>query len=131
MRVDIQACHSFPTEIVLENSKNELHIAFDDGSVFDLPVEYLRVFTQSAEAVGHGPGQETLQTGKRFVRILDIRQIGQYAIAFTFDDGHDSGIYTWDLLYKLGTDFPRLWAAYLDKLAAAGLDRSPPNFNLH
>jgi DUF971 family protein len=88
-----------------------------------MPSEYLRVYTQSAEAVGHGPGQETLQTGKQDVSITDIRPVGNYAIALTFSDGHNSGIYSWDLLYKLGSDFPLLWSDYLEQLNAAGISR--------
>ncbi len=112
-----------PTEIKLHQASGILEIHFDDGSLFEMPSEYLRVFTQSAEAVGHGPGQETLQIGKQDVVISDIRPVGNYAIGLTFSDGHDSGIYSWDLLYKLGSEFPLLWAEYLEKLAAAGISR--------
>lgn len=123
MRLNISPCHSTPTEIKLHKVSAILEIHFDDGSIFELPSEYLRVYTQSAEAVGHGPGQETLQVGKEDVSITDIRPVGNYAIALTFSDGHNSGIYSWDLLYKLGLEFPWLWATYLDHLKAAGISR--------
>ena len=123
MRLNISPCHSTPTEIKLHKVSAILEIHFDDGSIFELPSEYLRVYTQSAEAVGHGPGQETLQVGKEDVSITDIRPVGNYAIALTFSDGHNSGIYSWDLLYKLGLEFPWLWATYLDHLKSAGISR--------
>lgn len=126
MRLKITPCHCSPTEIKLHKVSAVLEIHFDDGSIFEMPSEYLRVYTQSAEAVGHGPGQETLQIGKQDVTITDIRPIGNYAIALTFSDGHDSGIYSWDLLYKLGSEFPLLWSAYLEQLAAAGFSRKSP-----
>ena len=129
MRIHIPACHCTPTEIKLHNISAILEVHFDDGSIYELPCEYLRVYTQSAEAVGHGPGQDTLQTGKEEVTITDIRPVGNYAIALTFSDGHDSGIYSWDLLYKLGADFPLLWSNYLEELQAAGITRKSPLHN--
>ncbi len=123
MRLKITHCHHTPTEIKLHKLSAILEVHFDDGSIFEMPSEYLRVYTQSAEAVGHGPGQETLQTGKQDVSITDIRPVGNYAIALTFSDGHNSGIYSWDLLYKLGSDFPLLWSDYLEQLNAAGISR--------
>jgi DUF971 family protein len=123
MRLNISPCHCTPTEIKLHKVSAILELHFDDGSIFELPSEYLRVYTQSAEAVGHGPGQETLQFGKENVSITDLRPVGNYAIALTFSDGHNSGIYTWDLLYKLGSEFPLLWSAYLGELEAAGINR--------
>lgn len=126
MRLNISPCHCIPTEIKLHKVSAILELHFDDGSIFELPSEYLRVYTQSAEAVGHGPGQETLQTGKEDVSITDLRPVGNYAIAITFSDGHNSGIYTWDLLYKLGSEFPLLWSAYLQELQAAGINRQSP-----
>lgn len=125
MRLQITPCNSLPTDITLHQLSGILEIKFDDGHTFELPSEYLRVYTQSAEAVGHGPGQETLQTGKEDVTIIDIRPVGNYAVALTFSDGHDSGIYSWDLLYKLGLEFPWLWNLYLDHLKAAGISRKP------
>lgn len=129
MRIKISPCHSLPTDIKLHQLSAILEIHFDDGHIFELPAEYLRVYTQSAEAVGHGPGQETLQVGKENVMINDIRPVGNYGIAITFSDGHDSGIYSWDLLYTLGMDFPLLWSAYLHELAAAGISRSAHKHN--
>ncbi|MDT4290493.1 DUF971 domain-containing protein [Methylomonas sp. MO1] len=129
MRVKITPTHRFPTEIKLHKVSAILEIHFDDESIYELPSEYLRVFTQSAEAVGHGPGQETLQIGKQDVTITDIQPVGNYAIKLVFSDGHDTGIYSWDLLYKLGSDFPLLWSNYLEELKAAGLSRRSPLTN--
>ncbi|MDO9104150.1 MAG: DUF971 domain-containing protein [Methylovulum sp.] len=126
MRLIVKPCNSQPTAITLHQLSNILEISFDDGSVFKLPAEYLRVYTQSAEAVGHGPGQEVLQTGKENVTFKEIKPIGQYAICPVFSDGHNTGIYTWDFLYKLGAEYSVLWADYLEKLAAAGYQRKPP-----
>ncbi|PPD32063.1 MAG: 1-(5-phosphoribosyl)-5-((5-phosphoribosylamino)methylideneamino)imidazole-4-carboxamide isomerase [Methylomonas sp.] len=126
MRLKTTPCHCTPTEIKLHQVSAILEVHFDDGSIFEMPSEYLRVYTQSAEAVGHGAGQETLQTGKQDVTITDVRPVGNYAIALTFSDGHNSGIYSWDLLYKLGSEFPLLWSRYLEKLSAAGYSRKPP-----
>jgi DUF971 family protein len=123
MRLTVNPCNTWPTEIKLHQVSNILEISFDDGSVFKLPCEYLRVYTPSAEAVGHGLGQEVLQVGKEDVTITEIKPIGNYAIAPVFSDGHNSGIYTWDLLYKLGSEYPVLWADYLNKLEAAGYKR--------
>lgn len=127
MRMQITPCGCTPTEIKLHKVSQILEVHFDDGSIYELPSEYLRVYTQSAEAVGHGPGQETLQTGKEDVAITEIRAIGNYAIALTFSDGHNSGIYSWDLLYKLGSEFPLLWSTYLDALKSAGVSRKSPS----
>lgn len=123
MRLNITPCHCNPTEIKLHKVSAILELHFDDGSIFELPSEYLRVYTQSAEAVGHGPGQETLQLGKEDVTITDIQPVGNYAVKLSFSDGHDTGLYSWDLLYKLGSEFPLLWSAYLDELKAAGIGR--------
>jgi DUF971 family protein len=129
MRLNITPCHCNPTEIKLHKVSAILELHFDDGSIFELPSEYLRVYTQSAEAVGHGPGQETLQFGKEDVTITDIQPVGNYAIKLSFSDGHDTGLYSWDLLYKLGSDFPLLWSAYLDELKAAGIGRRSQSHN--
>ncbi len=109
-----------PTEITLHKSKRTLEIAFEDGQRFELPVEYLRVYSPSAEVQGHGPGQEVLQVGKEEVNIEKIEQVGTYAIQPSFDDGHNSGIYSWDTLYDLGVNYPQNWQNYLDRLKAAG-----------
>lgn len=115
-----------PTELTLHQQSRQLEIAFDDGSRFRLPFEYLRVYSPSAEVRGHGPGQETLQTGKRAVEIEALEPVGHYAVQPRFSDGHDSGIYSWDYLYALGRDHDRLWADYEARLAAAGVDRDTP-----
>lgn len=126
MRLTIEPCNRIPTEIKLHQQSAVLEVSFDDGSIFKLPCEYLRVYTQSADAVGHGPGQEVLQVGKEDITITEIRPVGNYAIAPTFSDGHKSGIYTWDLLYKLGSEYDTLWPAYLNELQAAGHQRQAP-----
>ena len=112
-----------PTDIVLHKNNKTLEIAFSDGQHFDLPVEYLRVYSPSAEVRGHGPGQETLQIGKEEVNIESIEQVGTYAIQPHFDDGHDTGIYSWDLLYDLGVNYEKNWQAYLERLKKAGHQR--------
>ncbi|WP_133717770.1 gamma-butyrobetaine hydroxylase family protein [Methylocaldum gracile] len=113
-----------PTEIKLHQKSRVLEIAFEDGSRFELPCEYLRVYSPSAEVRGHGPGQEVLQLGKEDVTITAIRPVGNYAIAPTFSDGHDSGIYTWEMLYNLGMHQAELWNEYLKKLEQAEAPRS-------
>ena len=127
MRLFAEATGRVPTDIKLHQASCILEVTFDDGKIFKLPCEYLRVYTPSAEAVGHGPGQEVLQTGKQDVTITDIKPVGNYAISLQFSDGHDSGIYSWDLLYKLGTEYDKLWQNYLNELAASGLSRQPDN----
>ncbi len=112
-----------PTALVLHTQSRVLEITFDDGANFRLPFEYLRVHSPSAEVRGHGPGQETLQTGKRDVVIQSIEQVGHYAVQPQFSDGHNTGIYSWDYLYTLGKDQENLWQQYLDKLAQAGAAR--------
>lgn len=112
-----------PTEITLHQKSRVLEIAFDDGSHFQLPAEFLRVYSPSAEVRGHGPGQETLQTGKRNVEITGLEAVGNYAIQPTFSDGHNSGIYSWDVLHYLGANQEALWADYLDRLDKAGASR--------
>lgn len=114
-----------PTTIKLHQKSRKLEIAFDSGESFELSYEYLRVFTPSAEARGHGPGQEVLQVGKRDVGIDRLEPVGNYAIRPVFSDGHDSGFYSWDLLYNLGKHQDELWQTYLDRLAAEGKSRDP------
>jgi DUF971 family protein len=106
-----------------------MSIEFDDGRSFDLPFEYLRVFSPSAEVMGHGPGQEILQTGKEDVQVSSIEPIGHYAVRLVFDDGHDTGLYTWHYLYELGERQAENWRAYLDRLRAAGYARSDSSNN--
>ena len=112
-----------PTEIKLHQQSRLMEISFADGSHFKLPYEYLRVYSPSAEVRGHGPGQETLQTGKRNVDIQALDAVGNYAVKPTFSDGHDSGIYSWDTLYDLGRNHEAYWNEYLARLAAAGASR--------
>lgn len=123
MRLSVKPCNTWPVEIKLHQVSSILEISFADGSVFKLPCEYLRVYTPSAEALGHAPGQEILQVDKENVTIIEIKPIGNYAIAPVFSDGHSTGIYTWDLLYKLGAEYKMLWADYLNRLEAAGHKR--------
>lgn len=114
-----------PTDIKLHQKSRMLEIAFDDGSHFNLSCEYLRVFSPSAEVRGHGPGQETLQIGKENVNITQIEPVGTYAVVLFFDDGHNTGIYSWDWLYHLGVNQERLWKEYLEKLERGGYQRNP------
>ncbi len=112
-----------PTDINLHQKSKVLELAFDDGSNFRLPCEYLRVYSPSAEVTGHGPGQEVLQVGKEDVNITAIEPQGNYAVKLVFDDRHDTGIYTWDYLYELGSDYDNKWQDYLERLKAAGHER--------
>ncbi len=112
-----------PSSVVLHTASRVLEIEFDDGARFRLPFEFLRVYSPSAEVRGHGPGQETLQVGKRDVTINALQPVGHYAIQPSFSDGHESGIYSWDYLYELGTQQARLWAEYLERLQAEGGSR--------
>jgi len=115
-----------PTDIKLHQASRVLEIAFADGQTFKLPYEFLRVYSPSAEVRGHGPGQETLQAGKRDVTIANVEPVGHYALRPTFSDGHDTGIYSWEYLYDLGLRSEELWQRYLDRLSAAGASRDPP-----
>ena len=108
------------TEIKLRSRSRLLEVAFSDGQRFGLPFEYLRVYSPSAEVKGHGPGQETLVRGKENVGIRAVEPVGQYAVKLVFDDGHDSGLYTWQYLYELGRDYERNWQAYRARVKAAG-----------
>ncbi|MCL6506690.1 MAG: DUF971 domain-containing protein [Bryobacteraceae bacterium] len=114
-----------PTDITVHAASRVLEISFDDGRTFKLPFEFLRVYSPSAEVRGHGPGQETLQVGKRDVTITSVDPIGHYAIQPNFSDGHSSGIYSWSYLYELGQNQERLWAEYLRRLEEAGASRDP------
>jgi DUF971 family protein len=117
--------HPIPVEIVLHRKSCRLEIGFDGGERFDLSYEFLRVFSPSAEVRGHGIGQEKLQIGKRDIDILRIEPVGNYAIRPVFSDGHESGLYSWDILYDLGVRRDELWQTYLNRLAAAGASRDP------
>ena len=112
-----------PTDLHLHQLSRMLEISFDDNQRFELPCELLRVYSPSAEVRGHGPGQEVLQTGKEEVTITAIEPVGHYAVKLVFSDGHDSGLYTWSMLYDLGQNRERYWQEYLDRLAAAGHQR--------
>ena len=110
-----------PTDIKLHQKSRFVELLYENGERYELDFEFLRVFTPSAEARGHGPGQEVLQTGKRNVEIERIEPIGNYALCFVFSDGHDSGLYSWDLLYNLGKHHDELWQDYLKQIEAQGL----------
>jgi len=107
-----------PTEIKLRTQSRRLVVSFDNGSRFELPFEYLRVHSPSAEVKGHGPGQEVLQLGKQNVGIVEVEPVGQYAVRLIFDDGHNSGLYTWKYLFDLGRDYVRKWADYEARVRA-------------
>ncbi len=117
------AAAAAPQSLTVHGASRVLEIAFEDGARFRIPFELLRVYSPSAEVQGHGPGQEVLQTGKRDVQITAIEPVGHYAIKPVFSDGHQSGLFTWQYLYRLGREQETLWQQYLERLAAAGLDR--------
>lgn len=112
-----------PTALTVHQASRQLEVAFDDGAVFQIPFELMRVYSPSAEVQGHGPGQEVLQTGKRSVGIDAIEPVGHYAVQPRFSDGHDSGIFSWEYLYRLGAEQAALWARYEERLAEAGMGR--------
>jgi DUF971 family protein len=112
-----------PTEITVRSASRLLEIVFSDGLRFSFPFEFLRVFSPSAEVRGHGPGQETLQVGKRDVTVLGLEPVGHYAVQPSFSDGHDTGLYSWDYLYELGLHQDAFWEDYLRRLADAGASR--------
>jgi len=115
-----------PTEIRLRKNSRLLVVTFGDGSEFSFSFEYLRAHSPSAEVVGHGPGQETLQTGKENVVVTAVDPVGHYAVRLVFDDGHDTGLYSWTYLHDLGVNMEANWQRYLDRLAAAGYAREKP-----
>lgn len=115
--------HPAPVGITLHRASHVLEVAFDDGTSYRLPAEYLRVHSPSAEVQGHGPGQKVLVAGKRDVNIDAVEPVGNYAVLLRFSDGHASGLYSWSVLHALGRDHARNWQAYIDALAAAGLSR--------
>lgn len=114
-----------PTEIRLKKEEKLLEVDFDNGKTFALPAELLRVESPSAEVQGHGPGQKQIVSGRRHVGIMELEPVGNYAIRIKFDDLHDTGIYSWDLLYIMGEEKDRIWQEYLDALAEKGLSRDP------
>ena len=115
-----------PQDITVHSASRVLEVSFSDGQSFRIPFELMRVYSPSAEVQGHGPGQEVLQTGKRQVGLLALEPVGNYAVQPTFDDGHDSGIFSWDYLYFLGSRQAELWADYEARLKAAGASRDDP-----
>ena len=123
--MDTSAPGKRPQGIKLHQRSRELDLEYPGGERYCLPCEYLRVYSPSAEVRGHGPGQETLQSGKLHVGITAIKPVGHYALQLVFDDGHDTGLYSWDYLYELCTDQSRHWQDYLDRLNEAGASRDP------
>ena len=115
-----------PNNIVVHQQSKVLELSYENGNTYRLPFEFLRVLSPSAEVQGHGPGQETLQTGKRDVLIANLEPVGHYALKPSFSDGHDSGLQSWDYLQYLSENQEQLWKEHLDKLAVAGLDRDAP-----
>jgi DUF971 family protein len=115
-----------PESLTLHGASRVLEVGFSDGQTFRIPFELMRVYSPSAEVQGHGPGQEVLQTGKRQVAIEALEPVGNYAVKPTFSDGHDSGLFTWEYLYFLGTQEQALWAEYEQRLQAAGVGRDDP-----
>lgn len=115
-----------PQSLTVHEASRVLEVGYSDGKNFRLPFELMRVYSPSAEVQGHGPGQEVLQTGKRQVTITQIEPVGNYAIKPFFSDGHESGLFSWVYLYELGNNQDQLWADYLNRLQAAGVDRDTP-----
>jgi DUF971 family protein len=116
----------WPTEIRLAKDKKSLRVTFEDGAAFDLPAEYLRVTSPSAEVQGHSPSERKTVPGKRDVAIIGVEPVGNYAVKLSFDDMHSTGIFGWDYLYALGENYAQRWADYLAELDAKGLSRDPP-----
>ena len=122
----LQAGAPTPQSITVHNKSKVLEVGFSDGASFRIPFELMRIYSPSAEVQGHGPGQEILQTGKRNVGLLELEPVGNYAVKPVFTDGHESGIFSWNLLYELGQKQDELWAEYERRLSAAGVDRDAP-----
>ena len=112
-----------PEAIIVHGQSRVLEVSFSDGSAFRIPFELMRIYSPSAEVQGHGPGQEVLQTGKRMVELETLEPVGNYAVQPRFSDGHDTGIFSWDYLYFLGSQQEQLWAQYAQRLRAAGVER--------
>ncbi len=115
-----------PQSLTVHSQSRVLEVVFSDGAAFRIPFELMRVYSPSAEVQGHGPGQEVLQTGKREVELEALEPVGNYAVQPRFSDGHDTGIFSWDYLYYLGSQQDKLWADYAARLKAAGLERDAP-----
>lgn len=122
----LQAGAPTPQSITVHSASRVLEVGFSDGAAFRIPFELMRVYSPSAEVQGHGPGQEVLQTGKREVTLVGLEPVGNYAVQPAFSDGHDTGIFSWDYLYFLGSQQDRLWADYNRRLLAAGAQRDAP-----
>ncbi|TSA06901.1 MAG: DUF971 domain-containing protein [Comamonadaceae bacterium] len=122
----LQAGAPAPTALTVHSQSRVLEVSFADGAEFRIPFELMRVYSPSADVQGHGPGQEVLQTGKREVLLSALEPVGNYAVQPTFSDGHDTGIYSWDYLYFLGSKQDQLWADYTARLTAAGVERDKP-----
>ena len=122
----LQADTPTPTALTAHSQSRVLEVAFSDGAHFKIPFELMRIYSPSAEVQGHGPGQEILQTGKREVGLQALEPIGNYAVKPVFTDGHESGIFSWDYLYFLGSDQQRLWDDYNQRLTVAGVNRDAP-----
>ncbi len=118
---------AWPVELRLRKDRGTLSVAFDDGARFDLPAEYLRVHSPSAEVQGHSPAERRVIAGKRDVRIAEIHPVGNYAVRLVFDDGHSTGIFSWDYLIALGRDYDGKWRTYLAELSERNLSRDPPD----
>ncbi len=122
----LQAGAPTPVSITAHGQSRVLEVSFSDGAVFRIPFELMRIYSPSAEVQGHGPGQEVLQTGKREVELAGLEPVGNYAVQPSFTDGHNSGIFSWDFLYFLGSQQDKLWADYEQRLKAAAVDRDAP-----
>jgi len=122
----LQAGAPAPKALTVHSQSRVLEVSFADGAEFRIPFELMRVYSPSADVQGHGPGQEVLQTGKRDVLLTGLEPVGNYAVQPTFSDGHDTGIYSWDYLYFLGSKQDQLWADYTARLTTAGVDRDTP-----
>jgi DUF971 family protein len=115
-----------PTGLTVHQASKVLEIAFDDGASFRIPFELMRIYSPSAEVMGHGPGQEVLQTGKRDVLVTELTPVGHYAVQPTFSDGHDTGIFSWAYLYQLGAEQADFWQRYEQRVLIAGANRDAP-----
>jgi len=115
-----------PTDIRLHQKSRVLEVIFDNGAEFRFPCEFLRVHSPSAEVQGHGAGQETLQLGKEQVNINEVEPVGAYAVKLHFDDGHNTGLFSWEFLYRVGQNQEAMWQSYLQRLKEAGHERSTP-----
>lgn len=122
----LKAGAPMPQAITVHETSRVLEVGFSDGATFRIPFELMRVYSPSAEVQGHGPGQEVLQTGKRNITLAGLEPVGNYGVKPLFSDGHDSGIFTWEYLYELGSRRDALWRQYEERLAAAGVDRDAP-----